>query len=115
MACILPSKQALLASIRSDMKLTWDFFKKIYAYSLYEPEFAERALTALEANGCRLARSYYGTWVKKYEAEQAIEMKKTAAWYGEEWKKQWEKRQVRKPVAGNRNTKNRFAGFPEDW
>ena len=92
MAYISPSKEELLASIRPDMKLTWDFFKRIYGYSLYEPEFAERALTTLEANGCRLARNYYLAWVSKYEAERDAEMKKVAAWYAEECKRQWEKR-----------------------
>ncbi len=86
------SKEELLASIRPDMKLTWDFFKRIYGYSLYEPEFAERALTTLEANGCRLARNYYLAWVSKYKAERDAEMKKVAAWYAEECKRQWEKR-----------------------
>ena len=92
MAYTSPSKEELLASIRPDMKLTWDFFKRIYGYSLYEPEFAERALTTLEANGCRLARNYYLAWVSKYEAERDAEMKKVAAWYAEECKRQWEKR-----------------------
>ena len=89
----MPSKEELLASIRPDMKLTWDFFKRIYGYSLYEPEFAERALIALEAVGCSRARDYYKTWVNKYEAEQAAEMKKVVAWHLEECKRQWEKRQ----------------------
>ena len=93
MAYISPSKGELLVSIRPGMKLTWDFFKRIYGYSLYEPEFAERALIALEAVGCSRARDYYKTWVNKYEAEQAAEMKKVAAWYSEGCKRQWDKRQ----------------------
>lgn len=75
------------------MKLTWDFFKRIYGYSLYEPVFAERALVALEAVGVRRARGYYETWVSEYEAGRDAEMKKVAAWYVEECKRQWEKRQ----------------------
>ena len=93
MAYTSPSKEELLASIRPDMKLTWDFFKRIYGYSLYEPEFAERALIALEAVGVRRARDYYKTWVSKYEAERDAEMKNVAVWYAQECKKQWEKRQ----------------------
>lgn len=93
MAYTSPSKEGFLSSIRPDMKLTWDFFKRIYGYSLYEPEFAEQALTALEAAGCSRARDYYKTWVNEYEAEHDAEMKKVAAWYVEECKKQWEKRQ----------------------
>ena len=93
MAYTSPSKEELLASIRPDMKLTWDFFKRIYGYEITWPGFADRALTALEAVGCSRARDYYLTWVSKYEAEQAAEMKKVAAWYAEECKRQWEKRQ----------------------
>lgn len=51
MAYTSPSKEELLASIRPDMKLTWDFFKRIYGYEITWPGFADRALTALEAVG----------------------------------------------------------------
>lgn len=93
MAYISPSKEELLASIRPDMKLTWDFFKRIYGYEISWPGFADRAIVALEAAGCNRARDYYETWVSEYEAERAAEMKKVAAWYAEERKRQWEKRQ----------------------
>ena len=93
MAYISPSKEELLASIRPDMKLTWDFFKRIYGYEISWPGFADRAIAALEAAGCSRARDHYKTWVNKYEAERAAEMKKVAAWYVEECKRQWEKRQ----------------------
>lgn len=89
----MPDRKELLDSIRPDMKLTWDFFKRIYGYSLYDPEFAEKALTTLEANGCRLARDYYLYWTSEYGAEQAAEMKEVSAWFGAECKRQWEKRQ----------------------
>ena len=115
MAYTSPSKEELLASIRPDMKLTWDFFKRIYGNEITWPGFADKAIAKLKAAGCSRARDYYKTWVSEYEAEHDAEMKKVAAWYVEECKKQWEKRQVRKSVAGNRNTKNQFAGFPEDW
>ena len=93
MVYISPSKEEFLASIRPDMKLTWDFFKRIYSYEITWPGFADRAIEALEAAGCSRARDYYKTWVNKYEAEQAAEMKKVAAWYAEECQRQWEKRQ----------------------
>lgn len=115
MAYISPSKEELLASIRPDMKLTWDFFKRIYGYEISCPGFADRAIVALETAGCSRARGYYEAWVSKYEAERDAEMKKVSAWYASELDKKWKERQVKKSVAGNRNTKNQFAGFPEDW
>ena len=93
MAYTSPSKEELLASIRPDMKLTKNFFKRIYGYEISWPGFADRAIVALEAAGCSRARGYYETWVSEYEAERNAEMKKVAAWYVEECKKQWEKRQ----------------------
>ena len=93
MAYTSPSKEELLASIQPDMKLTKNFFKRIYGYEISWPGFADRAIVALEAAGCSRARGYYETWVSEYEAERNAEMKKMAAWYVEECKKQWEKRQ----------------------
>ncbi len=92
MAYTSPSKEELLSSIRPDMKLTWNLFKRIYGYEISWPRFAEQAIATLEANGCSHARGYYEAWVSKYEAEHDAEMKKVAAWYAEECKK-WEKRQ----------------------
>lgn len=93
MAYISPSKEELLASIRPDMKLTKSFFKRIYGYEISWPGFADQAIAALEAAGCSRARGYYETWVSEYEAAQETETKKVAAWYAEECKRQWEKRQ----------------------
>lgn len=115
MAYTSPSKEELLASIRPDMKLTWDFFKRIYGYEISWTGFADRAIAALEAAGCSRARGYYETWISEYEAERAAEMKNVAVWYANELDKKWKERQVKKSVAGNRNAKNQFAGFPEDW
>ena len=72
MACVSPSKEELLASIRPDMKLTWDFFKRIYGYEITWPGFADRALTALEAVGCSRARDHYKSWVDVYKRQGRI-------------------------------------------
>ncbi len=93
MAYTSPSKEELLASIRPDMKLTWDFFKRIYGYETTWPGFAEQAIVALETAGCSRARDHYKTWVNKYEAEHDAEMKKVAAWYVRELDKKWKERQ----------------------
>ncbi len=93
MECISPSKEKLLASINPDMHLTKGFLRKIYGYSITEPEFAEQAITALEAVGCTRAREYYDSWVGEYEAAYDAAMKPVADWYRRECEKQWEKRQ----------------------
>lgn len=109
----MPSKEELLSSIRPDMKLTKDFFKRIYGYEITWPGFVDQAIAALDAAGCSHARQYYTDWVANYEREYDSMMKRVAEWYSEFSKRN--ERQVKKSIAGDRNTKNQFAGFPEDW
>lgn len=95
----LPDKaQELLQSIRPDMRLTKDFFKRVYGCEMDYPGFADRAVNALEAAGCSRAREYYDTWVQEYEAERDAVLKRVSVWYGEELKRRRaeKERQVRK-------------------
>ena len=95
----LPDKaQELLQSIRPDMRLTKDFFKRVYGWEMDYPGFADRAVNALEAAGCSRAREYYDTWVQEYEAERDAVLKRVSVWYGEELKRRRAEteRQVRK-------------------
>ena len=95
----LPDKaQELLQSIRPDMRLTKDFFKRVYGWEMDYPSFADRAVNALEAAGCSRAREYYDTWVQEYEAERDAVLKRVSVWYGEELKRRRaeKERQVRK-------------------
>lgn len=95
----LPDKaQELLQSIRPDMRLTKDFFKRVYGWEMDYPGFADRAVNALEAAGCSRAREYYDTWVQEYEAERDAVLKRVSVWYGEELKRRRaeKERQVRK-------------------
>lgn len=85
-----PSKDKLLASINPDMHLTKGFLKRIYGYSITEPEFAVQAITALEQVGCSKARAYYAEWVADYEAAYDAAMKPVADWYSRECEKAWE-------------------------
>ena len=114
----MASLNELLMAIKPGMRLTKEFFRRVYGYELYNPGFADMAVSRLEAAGCSRARCYYEAWVSEYEAKYEREMKEVAAWYHrrlrEEFRKT-KKRQVKKSVAGNRNAKNQFAGFPEDW
>ena len=86
-------------SIRPDMKLTKNFFMRIYGYEISFPGFAETALEELEKAGCSKARAYYQRFVGEYEKKHDEEMKSVAKWYrkqlerkgdGNDWKKQRE-------------------------
>lgn len=89
----MPSKEELLNSIWPDMKLTKDFFKRIYGYELSFPGFSDRAITALESVGCSKARQYYTDLVNEYETARNAELKEVAHRYRMEGEKEWKKRQ----------------------
>lgn len=74
------SREELLSSIGSDMRLTMDFFKRIYGYELTWPGFAEIALSKLGEAGCSRAREYYMQFVSSYETKRNEEMKEVAKW-----------------------------------
>lgn len=93
----MTSLNDLLESINPGMRLTKEFFRRVYGYELYNPGFADMAVSRLEAAGCSRARCYYEAWVSEYEAKYEKEMKEVAAWYHkrlrEELLKKTEKRQ----------------------
>lgn len=93
MEYISPSKEELLASINPDMCLTKGFIKRIYGYSVTEPEFADQAIKALEQAGCSKARIYYTEWVTEYETAYDAMIKPVAEWYRRECEKEWAKKQ----------------------
>lgn len=93
MEYILPSKEGLLASIKPDMRLTKDFFKKAYGYSVTDTSFRNRAIVALENAGCSKARRYFEEWVSEYETSHNAEMKRVAIWFRKECEKEWQGRQ----------------------
>ncbi|MFR5691744.1 MAG: hypothetical protein ACLUDJ_02705 [Lachnospiraceae bacterium] len=77
----MASKDELLSTIIPNMRLTRDFFLKVYGYELTWPGFAEIALTKLEEQGCSKARTYYADIVAAYEQEHENDMKRVAEWY----------------------------------
>lgn len=93
MEYILPSKEGLLASIKPDMRLTKDFFKKAYGYSITDVSFRDKVIVALETAGCSKARRYFEEWVSEYEVSHNAEMKRVAIWFGKECEKEWLGRQ----------------------
>ncbi len=63
-------RQELLDSIHPGMKLNKAFFRRIYAYSIYCPEFADKAIKALTDAGCSKAQAYYDDVVSECKRKQ---------------------------------------------
>lgn len=88
----MASREELLQSIKPDMKLTWDFFKKIYGYEISFPGFAEVALKALEDAGSTHSRQHYEKFVNDYEQKKQEELYPVAVEYVKRLEAQWEKK-----------------------
>lgn len=89
----MASREELLQSIKPDMKLTWDFFKKIYGYEISFPGFAEVALKALEDAGSTHSRQHYEKFVNDYEQKKQGELYPVAVEYMKKLEAQWEKKE----------------------
>ena len=87
----MAGKEELLSSISPNMRLTKDFFKRIYGYEISFAGFAEQAVSTLEAVGCSQARKYYIDWVNEYETKRDAELKEVAHRYWLQCEKEWEK------------------------
>ena len=113
----MPCKEDLLSSISPQMRLTMDFFKKVYGFELSYPGFADEALAKLEAVGCSKARQYYRDWVSAYEKEHNTVLKCVAEWYwkneeGQCWKRGDEVRRQKEQIKSQKWTElSRILGF----
>ena len=101
----MPSAKELLESIKPDMKLTKNFFKRVYAYEISYQGFSDKAISRLEASGCSRARHYYETWVSEYEAKYNAEMKEVASWYHERFREELRKFEKRQKEGEQTRTK----------
>lgn len=88
----MPSKEELLQSIHSDMKLDKAFFLKIYGYEITWPGFAEIAVKTLEHYGCNKAKQYYGQIVGDYQKKRDEKVKEVAQTLREEIEKDYERK-----------------------
>ena len=87
----MASREELMQSIRPGMRLTKDFFRRIYGYEITWPGFAEKTIRALElVAGCSRAREHYTCVTAEIEAEFNKASKAAAAWYAKECEKQFE-------------------------
>lgn len=95
------NKDMLLKSINPEMRLTESFFKRIYAYELTYPSFAEEAVKRLEDAGSTKSRGYYEQFSRKYRQQEEETLRNTGEWYVQQLKKQQEdaeRKEVRKWV-----------------
>lgn len=98
------------------MKLTKEFFKRIYGYEITWPGFANQALAALEAAGCSRAKEYYETLTGRYEAAQESALKAAGTWYAKQCKEQWEKiRKEGERVRARQQQKQRQEDSRKQW
>lgn len=106
----MASKEELLASIQPGMKLTKNFFLKVYGYAITDPEFPEVVFGEFAWNfddeHSKRAEQYYKDIVAEYQKKHDEEMKNVAAWYRKQdsnlkresdkgWKKQREVEQLK--------------------
>lgn len=89
------SRQQLLSSIQPGMKLTKNFFMRIYGYELTWPGSADQALSELERAGCSKARAYYQQFVGEYEKDHDAAMKNVAVWYRKQVDDEFERREMK--------------------
>lgn len=89
------NREQLLQSISPDMKLTKGFFRKVYGYELSTPGFREQVISALEAAGCTMARTYYDDIIGEYQKAREESLKPVAAAYLKECDQKWDQGQKR--------------------
>ena len=85
----MASREELLQSIRSDMKLDRNFFLKVYGYEISFPGYKDIAIKALNEVGCSRAEEYYNRIVSEYETKQNESMKPVAERLAKQWQEDW--------------------------
>lgn len=102
-------KAAFLDSIKPGVVLDDAFFRRLYGWSVTEPEFLERALDIAVSRQADIVPGYQA-WVQAYEAEQAVINKDVAEWYGK-WSEQ--QREGVEQASGGRNQRSRYQRIPQ--
>lgn len=109
----MPSRKELFDSIKPEMRLTKNFFLKVFAYDMTTPGFSRDAISQLELCGCTKANEYYTCVVAEWRHEHDKAMDNVAKWYR---KQDFDRKEVR----NDRDERTRrkwveFAGLPQDW
>lgn len=107
------NRKRLLEEIKPEMKLTKQFFKRIYSLEIEYPGLADKALKKLEAAGCSKAKEYYNSYVKEYEEWYKVQCEPAAKWLIEQMEKQH--REVNGKDDHRKENGYQFEGFPQNW
>lgn len=83
-------KAAFLDSIKPGVSLDDTFFRKLYGWSMTDPEFLETAVFTGETLWGLPIRESYQSWVQAYEAEQEQISREVGEWYGKRMDQQRE-------------------------
>ena len=83
-------KAAFLDSIKPGVSLDDTFFRKLYGWSMTDPEFLETAVLIGETLWGLPIREPYQSWVQAYEAEQEQISREVGEWYGKRMDQQRE-------------------------
>lgn len=75
-------KAAFLDSIKPGVSLDDAFFRKLYGWSMTDPDFLETAVFTGETLWGLPIREPYQSWVQAYEVEQERINREVGEWYG---------------------------------
>lgn len=110
----MPSKEEFRNSISEKTIIDEKFCKRLLAYSLYNPDYLEEVRFLCEVL-FGLPFSKYYDWYQKWKDEQETVTKRVALWYRKRVEDDWERKKVRQQSADRKQSRYRFAGFPENW
>ena len=108
-------RQELIDSIHPEMKLNKAFFRKIYAYSIYHPEFADEVIKVLIDAGCSKAKVYYDDVVSECRQKQDEAFKAALPLLRKMWKEDQEKYKKGGVKNADGGKTQLSYGLPQDW
>lgn len=94
----MPNKTELFDSLKPDMVFTVAIYKRIYGYSVTDPEYLPRVAEKLAQIGRKDAIQGYNEWFREWKAADDAMMKEVSEWYLKECQKISEKRGEQKRV-----------------
>lgn len=88
----MPNKKELFDSLEPDTVFTEAIYKRIYGYSVTDPEYLPRVAEKLAQIGRKDAIQGYNEWFQEWKAADDAMRKEVSEWYLKECQKAREKR-----------------------